>query len=200
MNMKMLAVGLIGGAATMVAIVPAALAANDGNGSPASSAATEQHAPRMRMAQDGASGTMPMPGPGRMGMRGPGGHLNIMEAAAAALGMTGDELKAELDAGKTILDVASAKGVDAATLTSKVTAALKAEIESKLAAGEITQEQADHMLGELDQHVADALSGTRPAGGPGGHGPKGGGCDGDGDGAPSDSSDSTQDQPASTRA
>ncbi len=198
--MKMLAAGLIGGAATMVAIVPAALAANDsGSGSATgtgSAATTEQHAPRMRMAQEGAAGPMSMRGHGRMAMRGgPGGHLNIVEAAAAELGMTADELKAELEAGKTILDVAAEKGVDATTLTANVTAAAKAEVEAKLAAGEITQEQADHILGELDQKVADALAGTKPMGK---HGAKGD-CDKDG-AAPSDGTDDTQDEPASTEA
>lgn len=196
MNMKMLAIGLIGGAATMVAVVPAALAATGAEGGTAGGGATTtvsgEQAPRLRMAPQGTGSAPAMHG--RMAMRGgPGGHLNIIEAAASELGMTADELKAELKAGKTILDVATEKGVDASTLTANVTEAAKADVAEKLASGDITQEQADHMLAEVDEHIADILSGERPAGGRG----MKGGCDKDGDGTPDGSTD---DEPASTEA
>ncbi|MGD9935461.1 MAG: hypothetical protein AB7T37_17325 [Dehalococcoidia bacterium] len=196
MNMKMLAVGLIGGAATMVAVVPAALAATSTDTTTTSGTTTTavsgQQAPRLRMAPQG-TGSVPA-GHGRMAMRGgPGGHLNIIEAAAAELGMTPEELKTELEAGKSILDVAAENGVDAATLTANVTAAAKADVATKLAAGEITQEQADHALAEIDEHIADVLSGARPEGGRGMKGD----CDRDGDGAPDGTND---DEAASTEA
>ncbi len=175
MNMKMLAVGLIGGAATMVAVVPAALAATNGSGTDAGTrtAPGGQQTSRMMNAPAG-SGTL-LALNGRMAMRdGIGGPINIIEAAASALGMTADELKAELQTGKSILDVASEKGVDAATLTADVTAAAKADVASKLAAGEITQEQADAATAEVDEHIADALAGVRPEGGHGGMDMRGG--------------------------
>ena len=169
MNMKMLAVGLIGGAATMVAVVPAALAVTStdtATGVATTTAASGQQATRLRTAPLGADSVPAMNG--RLALRGSqGGRLNIIETAAGELGMTAEELKAELETGKSILDVAAEKGVDAATLTASVTAAARADVATKLAAGEITQEQADAKLADIDEHIADILSGIRADGGRG---------------------------------
>jgi hypothetical protein len=79
-----------------------------------------------------------------------GRHADLLEAAATALGMTTDELRAELDAGKTIADVAEARSVDLQTV-----------IDAVVAAGE-------------DEHVERVtafVNGERPEGhGPGGPG------------------------------
>jgi hypothetical protein len=84
-------------------------------------------------------------GPGRgpmgggHGGRGFGGGL---DAAATALGVTTDALKTDLEAGKTIADVATEKGVDVQTVIDAIVAEQTADI---------------------TQRVTDMVNGVRPA-------------------------------------
>ncbi len=93
-----------------------------------------------------------------MGHRGGGFGLRsqaALEAAAKALGMTADELQAELWGGKTLADVADEKGVDIADVQAAVEAAQLAEtktaIQVAVTAGTITQAKADWLLEGLDK-------------------------------------------------
>ena len=104
-------------------------------------------------------------GPGHEGRGFRGGpHL---DAAATALGITADELRTELQSGKTIAQVASDKGVDVQTVIDAVTADEIAEIDQRLADGRITQAQADEMKANAAQHAADIVNGVHPPKGPG---------------------------------
>lgn len=58
---------------------------------------------------------------GEHGGRGFGG-AKLLESAATALGITADELKVELEAGKTIADVATEKGIDVQTVIDAIVA------------------------------------------------------------------------------
>ena len=106
-----------------------------------------------------------------------------LAAAAKALGMTTDELSAELWGGKTLSDIATAKGVDIATVKAAVDAAEKAEtktaINQAVTSGQITQAKADWLIEGLDKGYWGAgVQGDFGFGmGPGmGHGgPRGGG-------------------------
>ena len=64
--------------------------------------------------------------PDGMGMRGLHSQA-ALEAAAKALGMTADELSAQLWGGKTLADIAEEKGVDIADVKAAVEAAQIAE-------------------------------------------------------------------------
>lgn len=106
-------------------------------------------------------------GPGGPG--GPGGHEGRfgrggphLDAAATALGITADELRTQLESGKTIAQVAADKGVPVQTVIDAVTADENAEIDAALAAGKITQAQADEMKANAAQHAADIVNGVRP--------------------------------------
>lgn len=89
--------------------------------------------------------------------RGLGGQVGL-EAAAEALGMTADELSAELWAGRTLADVAEEKGVDLVELQATVQAAVQAEMQANMREmidqavqnGTITQENADWLLEGLE--------------------------------------------------
>ena len=99
-----------------------------------------------------------------------------VEAAAKALGMTAEELKAELSAGKTIAQVAAAKGVAISKVTDALVAEFKAHLDEEVASGEHTQAEADAKLAKFKSRVADMVNNVRPAGAPGmgeGHGPRG---------------------------
>jgi hypothetical protein len=106
-----------------------------------------------------------------------------LEAAAKALGLTADELSAELWGGKTLADIADEKGVDIATVKAAVEAAQIAEtktaINQAVTDGAMTQAKADWLLEGLDKGYwgAGAEGGFGFGMGPGmGHGgPRGGG-------------------------
>ena len=106
---------------------------------------------------------------------------HIKDAAAKALGMTSDELSAQLWGGKTLADIAAAKGVDIAVVQKAVQAALVTEAKTNIAqavtAGNLTQAKADWLLQGLDNGYwgpAAAQDGFGMGMGPGGQGGFGG--------------------------
>lgn len=70
------------------------------------------------------------------------------EWLAEQLGMTTDELQAELEAGKTVTELAEEKGVD---LEAARIEAMKERIQQAVEDGTLTQEKADWMLQGLEQ-------------------------------------------------
>lgn len=78
-----------------------------------------------------------------------------MTAGAKALGITPAELGAELRSGKTLKDVAAAKGVPYATVSAAVVAAVKSDLDAAVAAGTIKQARADRVLERLERNLAD---------------------------------------------
>jgi hypothetical protein len=112
--------------------------------------------------------------------RGHGMSTSDITDAAKVLGMTDAELKAELEAGKSVADVAEAKGVDLQGIIDAMVAADTAKTEAAVTAGTMTQAQADERLANLAQHVTDEVNATGLGhGGRGGqgHGPSGGAGD-----------------------
>jgi hypothetical protein len=106
-----------------------------------------------------------------------GGPGDDLDAAATYLGTTPSELLTQLQAGKTLAQIAGSK-------TSGLIAALvaheKQEIADAVTAGRLTQAQADQIARTLTQRFTDLVNGLRPSGGPGpgfGHGPGGGHSD-----------------------
>lgn len=109
-------------------------------------------------------------GRGRFGMAGRGGFGPMGELhdhdewIADLLGMTVDEVEAELAAGKTIVELAEEKGVD---LEAARLEAMKDRIQQAVEEGNLTQEQADWTLEGLEQGFMPGGRGF--FGGPGGH-------------------------------
>src|SRR5712691_6086560 len=100
----------------------------------------------------------------------PGGGGDDLDAAATYLGTTASDLLTQLQAGKTLAQIAGSK-------TSGLIAALvsheKQEIADAVTAGKLTQAQADQITPTLTQRFTDFVNGVRPVGGPGygfGHG------------------------------
>ena len=120
-------------------------------------------------------------GPGR-GHGEPGfGHL---DAAAQALGVTADELRSALQGGKSLADVAKAKGIDPAKVVDALVAELKTHLDGEVTSGEHTQAEADQILAQAKARITDFVNGTAPFGGPGGPGFGGHGPGGPGFGVP----------------
>jgi hypothetical protein len=95
-------------------------------------------------------------GPGFGGMRGPFGAG--LDAAAGALGMTRAELLQQLRAGKSIADVAKAKGKSTDDVKAAIKAAVTKQLDADVNAGRITADQRQHVLGELDEHLDDLVT------------------------------------------
>ncbi len=129
-------------------------------------------------------------GEGELRMRLPGGRGGgdaEQEAIAKALGLTVSELQANLWGGRTLADLADRAGVKIEDVQAAAKAgreqALRDQIASALANGEITQAQADWMieglengyLGQGGPTMGLEWGGGHPFGGPRGFGGPGGG-------------------------
>jgi polyhydroxyalkanoate synthesis regulator phasin len=108
----------------------------------------------------------PMLGGFRMGFGhrggGPGIHgFGHLDAAASYLGLTEAELGAQLAGGKTLADVAKAKGKSVDGLVSALVADEKKELDAAVKAGRITQAQADAFLANAKQRAGDLVNAKR---------------------------------------
>jgi hypothetical protein len=100
---------------------------------------------------------------------GPGGSAHL-DAAATFLGVTAAELRTDLEAGKTLADIAKAKGKAVADLVDALVADEKKELDAAVAAGQITAAQEKTIEADLQQRTTDLVNGKRPAGPDGEHG------------------------------
>lgn len=129
-------------------------------------------------------------GPGKGGHgrgHGKGGRI-ALDAAATTLGMTEEELVAQLRDGRSLADLAAEKGVAVEDLAAALTAAAEERLAEKVAEGELTQEEADAKKAELAERIAAAIE---REGFPGrGHGPGGR------PGAPEDEVEAPAEEPA----
>jgi hypothetical protein len=106
-------------------------------------------------------------GPGGPGMRGggPGGGLlagNVLKTSATFLGMTVADLQTALKGGKTLAQVASDKGKTAAGLITALTDEAKANLDAAVAAGWITQKQADAAAEGITRQITALVNSGPP--------------------------------------
>ena len=128
---------------------------------PGAGDATEQGAP------GGMRNRGPNFGGSRDGQMGRGGEMDetTLEFVADALGLTVEELQAELDAGKRVFEIAEELGIEEADLQEAFKAARIAHIEQAVVDGDLTQEQADAILEQMEQaeQIAEAMEAMRNA-------------------------------------
>ena len=100
------------------------------------------------------------------GPKGPGfgGRGAGLDAAATALNMTADELRTELEGGKTIAQVAGEKGVDVQTVIDAMVADASAKLDQAVADGKLTADEAAERKADLATHIADFVNNGRPHG------------------------------------
>lgn len=105
------------------------------------------------------------------GMWGWGSGTTMTDVAAKLFEMTPEELIAELQEGKTLLDVAQDKGFEAKDLQDAFLTARKEALQKAVDAGFMTQEQANWMIQNMEQRAEWCvdngqcpLYGDRPAG------------------------------------
>ena len=113
-------------------------------------------------------------GRGGWGMR---GGASLFSVAADKLGMSLSDLMAELQAGKSIAEVAADHNVDAKTIVEAYLAQLEETLTDAVENERITQKQADSILENMADAVASQIEATRGECWPGGfmgHGGRGG--------------------------
>lgn len=143
---------------------------------------TQEQADRMIQAiQSGQGPGQPgqmRPGRGQRGQQGPGqgqrgpGMPGPGQAIADFLGMTPDQLRSELQAGKSLAQTAEAKGVSRDALKAKILETHKARLDAAVAAGRMTPEQAQQAEARMSANIDRMLDATpgqrRPPRTPGG--------------------------------
>lgn len=117
-------------------------------------------------------------GDGHGGGRSGDGHGGMgrggakLDTVATALGITAEEVRAGIESGKTIAELASDNGTTAQAVIDALVADATTHINQAVTDGKLTQEEADTKLAELATRIADFVN-TTPQGGRG-HGPRGG--------------------------
>lgn len=96
------------------------------------------------------------------GGRGGFGGLDLKDNAdiASLLGLTTDELSTQLEAGKSLSDLAGEKGVAVDTVTAKVVSLLTAALDQRLSDGKITQTEYDAQKAKLADQATQIVSRT----------------------------------------
>lgn len=105
-------------------------------------------------------GMMQGGGFGMMGGRWGGPENSLLTIAAEKLGLTTTELQAELQAGKTIADVAAEKNVAVSTIVDAVVADRTEQLNELVANGQATQEEADAMLALMKANITRRINET----------------------------------------
>jgi hypothetical protein len=97
------------------------------------------------------------------------GHLIAdLDTAAQAIGIDADALRQALRDGQTLAEVAQANGVEPQAVTDALVSSARTRIADDVAAGRISQEDADRLLADLESHISDVVNGVAPPGPPDG--------------------------------
>lgn len=85
-----------------------------------------------------------------------------LSTVAESLGVEEDELRAALEDGQTIADVAEEQGVDVQDVVDDIVAAQQERLDEAVADGHLTQEQADEILAGAEERATAFVNGERP--------------------------------------
>jgi uncharacterized protein YidB (DUF937 family) len=98
------------------------------------------------------------------------GFFHGLDRAASYLGITEEQLRTELEGGKTLAQVAQAHGKSADGVVDALVAGAQERLDSAVAAGRLTQAQANEMLNGLRDRITSLVNSRLPAGHPEGFG------------------------------
>ncbi|HEU6444401.1 MAG TPA: hypothetical protein VFL61_05015 [Gaiellaceae bacterium] len=103
-----------------------------------------------------------------LGLGGPHGHHRMgfhhgLDAAAKYLGMTEAALRTQLESGKTLAQVAKAKGKSVDGLVNVLVAEKKERIDQAVENGDLTRAQANQILEDIRGRTEDMVNGRMPA-------------------------------------
>jgi hypothetical protein len=97
---------------------------------------------------------------GGHGRGGPGGRMNLAEAAKV-LGVSESDLRTATQT-KSLADVAKDKNVDVQKVIDALVTAQKADIDKRVTDGSLTQAEADQRKADVTQRVTDMVNQVRP--------------------------------------
>lgn len=111
----------------------------------------------------------PVGGRNRLGdhSRGPSRGPANFGTIATAIGITVDELRTQLQAGKSIADVAKANDVSVDKVVTALVKAFKTHLDEEVASGELTQAEADAKLADVKTRITKMVNRTILKGGNG---------------------------------
>ena len=89
-----------------------------------------------------------------------GGQGICCDAVCGLLGLTPEEIQTQRNEGKSLVQIAAIKGVSEQQLVEAIMSARKAEIQTRVTAGTLTQERANLMLQQMEQNVVRAVNRT----------------------------------------
>jgi hypothetical protein len=105
-------------------------------------------------------------GPKVGGLRG-GGKGADLSSAATAIGVTPEEVRAALQAGQSLADLAKSKGVDPQKVIDALLAPIVEHEKAEVTSGKDTQAQADKEIADATARITDFVNGKAPAKGTG---------------------------------
>jgi len=108
------------------------------------------------------SGDVPLFGGPGFGFHERGALFGGLDAAASYLGLTDAQVRSDFRSGKSLADIADAQGKSIDGLVQAMVDAAKTKIAAAVAAGRLTQSQADSILSGLKSHVTDFVNRTPP--------------------------------------
>src|SRR6059058_726155 len=108
------------------------------------------------------AGDVPLFGGPGFGFHERGALFGGLDTAASYLGLTEVQLRSQFQSGKSLADVAKAQGKSVDGLVQAIVAAAKTKVDAAVAAGRLTQSQADSILAGLKSHVSDFVNRTPP--------------------------------------
>ncbi len=123
---------------------------------------SEEQAERLK--ERAEEGGLPFAGP-RPGHRPNGKGHHIIDAALQLLDMEKDELRQQFSEGNSLAEIAEAQGMNAEDFEVELAGVIQADIEEKVASGDITEEQADRIRAGLEERV-DRVVNRDPDDGP----------------------------------
>jgi hypothetical protein len=93
------------------------------------------------------------PGPGR------GGHdgMHGLDTAAGVLGISAEDLRKQLEGGKSLADVAAEKKVDKQRLIDELVKAAQTELDEQVRQGRLPQAQADERKADLSNRITSLV-------------------------------------------
>jgi hypothetical protein len=149
---------LLAGGATALA----ASGSGSGSGSPGSSSSGSSSS-GMRLTGPGAAVThgLVMAAPlGECGVKVKAPFIDPIKAAAGYLGLSIDELRQQLESGKSLADVATAEGKSVDGLKQAILDAARSALDESVAAGDLTSDDEQQILVQLRAQLDDIVNGT----------------------------------------
>jgi len=88
------------------------------------------------------------------------GYQTMLAPVAELLGMTAEDIHAERAAGKSLAQIAEAKGVGQDQLVSTILAARKSALNARVSTGTLTQQQADAAYQRMQTRITESVNRT----------------------------------------